>query len=52
LEVFGGAITSNHIFLSLLLDKALLVSVPEAAKMPGIGRMLLYEQINAGKFPP
>jgi excisionase family DNA binding protein len=29
----------------------LFVSVPEAAKRLGIGKTLLYEQIQAGKFP-
>ena len=29
----------------------LFVSVPEAAKMLGIGKTLLYEQIQSGKFP-
>lgn len=31
--------------------QVLFVSVPKAAKMLGIGKTLLYEQINAGKFP-
>lgn len=29
----------------------LFVGVPEAAKMLGIGKTLLYEQIKANKFP-
>lgn len=32
-------------------SQVLFISVPEAAKRLGIGKTLLYEQIQAGKFP-
>jgi excisionase family DNA binding protein len=34
-----------------MTEQPLFVGVPEAARMLGVGKTLLYDLINAGKFP-